>query len=92
MLSTEPIEFKLNAFIAKMNMNPIGQLGLAVSPQPALDLVYPLQDTSFAGSMASWVGQYKSAQKNVSFDVTGVRDGEPLKLHAAADLPQVRGR
>jgi Ca-activated chloride channel family protein len=87
-LSTEPIDFKLNAFIAKMNMNPIGQLGLAVSPQSALDLVYPLQDTSFAGSMASWVGQYKSAQKNVGFDVTGVRDGEPFKLHGAADLPQ----
>jgi Ca-activated chloride channel family protein len=87
-LSTEPTEFKLNAFIAKMNMNPISQLGLAVSPQPALDLIYPLQDTSFAGSMASWIGQYKSAQKNVNFDVTGVREGEPLKLHAAADLPQ----
>ncbi|HMC30529.1 MAG TPA: VWA domain-containing protein, partial [Candidatus Angelobacter sp.] len=87
-LSTEPTEFKLNAFIAKMNMNPIGQLGLTVSPQSALNLVYPLQDTSFAGSMASWVGQYKSAQKNVGFDVTGIREGEPLKLHAAADLPQ----
>jgi len=87
-LSTEPTEFKLNAFIAKMNMNPIGDLGLSFSPQGALDLIYPLQDTSFAGSMASWVGQYKSAQKNVGFDVTGVRDGSPLTLHGAADLPQ----
>ena len=87
-LSTEPSEFKLNAFIAKMNMNPIGDMGLSVSPQSALDLVYPLQDTSFAGSMASWVGQYKSAQKNVGFDLAGVRDGSPFKLHGAADLPQ----
>jgi Ca-activated chloride channel homolog len=87
-LSTEPTEFKLNAFIAKMNMNPIGQLGLAASPQNALDLVYPLQDTAFAGSMASWIGQYKAPQKNVGFDVQGNRDGEALKLHAAADLPQ----
>jgi len=87
-LSTEPTEFKLNAFIAKMNMNPIGQLGLAVSPQGALDLVYPLQDTSFAGSMASWVGQYKTPQKNVGFDVQGNRDGEALKVHGSADLPQ----
>ena len=85
-LSTEPTEFKLNAFVAKMNMNPIGQLGLTVSP--SLDLVYPLQDTSFAGSMASWVGQYKAAQKGVSFDVRGVRDGEPLSIHGTADLPQ----
>jgi len=87
-LSTEPTEFKLNAFVAKMNMNPIGQLGLAVSPQTSLDLVYPLQDTSFAGSMASWVGQYKAAQKGVSFDVRGVRDGEALSIHGTADLPQ----
>jgi len=86
-LSTEPTEFKLNAFIAKMNMNPIGQLGLTVSPS-ALELVYPLQDTSFAGSMASWVGQYKTAQKGVGFDVRGVRDGDPFNIHGAADLPQ----
>jgi Ca-activated chloride channel family protein len=87
-LSTEPTEFKLNAFVAKMNMNPIGQLGLAVSPQTSLDLVYPLQDTSFAGSMASWVGQYKAGQKGVSFDVRGVRDGDALSIHGTADLPQ----
>jgi len=87
-LSTEPTEFKLNAFVAKMNMNPIGQLGLTVSPQTALDLVYPLQDTSFAGSMAAWVGQYKAAQKGVSFDVRGVRDGDALSIHGTADLPQ----
>jgi Ca-activated chloride channel family protein len=87
-LSTEPTEFKLDAFVAKMNMNPIGQLGLTVSPQTSLDLVYPLQDTSFAGSMASWVGQYKAAQKGVSFDVRGVRDGDALSIHGTADLPQ----
>jgi Ca-activated chloride channel homolog len=86
-LSTEPTEFKLNAFISKMNMNPIGQLGLTVSPS-VLDLVYPLQDTSFAGSMASWVGQYKTAQKGVGFDVRGVRDGDPFNIHGSADLPQ----
>jgi Ca-activated chloride channel family protein len=87
-LSTEPTEFKLNAFISKMNMNPIGQLGLTGSPQPALDLVYPLQDTSFAGSMASWIGQYKAAQKGVNFDVKGVRDGDAFSIHGSADLPQ----
>jgi len=87
-LSTEPTEFKLNAFVAKMNMNPIGQLGLTVSSQTSLDLVYPLQDTSFAGSMASWVGQYKAPQKGVGFDVRGVRDGDALSIHGTADLPQ----
>ena len=87
-LSTEPAEFKLNAFVSKMNMNPIGQLGLTVTPQSSLDLVYPLQDTSFAGSMASWVGQYKAGQKGVSFAVHGVRDGDAFSIHGAADLPQ----
>jgi Ca-activated chloride channel family protein len=87
-LSTEPTEFKLNAFVAKMNMNPIGQLGLSISPQTSLDLVYPLQGTSFAGSMASWVGQYKAPQKGVGFDVRGVRDGDALSIHGTADLPQ----
>ncbi|MGZ4844581.1 MAG: VIT and vWA domain-containing protein, partial [Candidatus Angelobacter sp.] len=87
-LSTEPTEFKLNAFIGKMNMNPIGQLGLTASPQSALDLVYPLQDTSFAGSMASWVGQYKAEQRGVAFDVRGVRDGDALSIHGTADLTQ----
>jgi Ca-activated chloride channel family protein len=87
-LSTEPTEFKLNAFISKMNMNPIGQLGFTVSPQPALDLVYPLQETSFAGSMASWIGQYKADQKGVNFDVKGVREGDAFTIHGSADLPQ----
>ncbi len=87
-LSTEPAEFKLNSFVSKMNLNPIGQLGMEVSPKAALDLVYPLQDTSFAGSMASWVGQYKAAQSNVSFDFRGVREGDPFNLHGSANLPQ----
>src|SRR5262249_43555935 len=87
-LSTEPTEFKLNAFIAKMNMNPIGQLGLSITPPASLDLVYPLQDTFFAGSMASWVGQYKAGQKSVGFDVRGVRENQPFIIHGAADLPE----
>jgi Ca-activated chloride channel family protein len=87
-LSTEPTEFKLNAFISKMNLNPIGQLRLEIAPSSSLDLVYPLQDTSFAGSMAAWVGQYKAAQNGISLDARGVRDGEAFTVHGAADLPQ----
>jgi Ca-activated chloride channel homolog len=86
-LSTEPTEFKLNSFVNKMSLNPIGQLGMNVAPQSALDLVYPLQDTSFAGSMATWVGQYKTAQSNVSFDVRGIREGDAFSIHGIANLP-----
>lgn len=87
-LSTEPVDFKLNAFVSKMSLNPIGQLRQEFAPQSALDLVYPLQDTSFAGSLAAWVGQYQSPQRGVAFDVRGVRDGQPLTVHGVADLPQ----
>jgi Ca-activated chloride channel family protein len=87
-LSTEPVEFKLNAFVSKMNLTPIGQLRAEIAPSTALDLVYPLQDTSFAGSLAAWVGQYKSPQKGVMFSVRGVRDGGSAEIHGLADLPQ----
>jgi Ca-activated chloride channel homolog len=87
-LSTEAADFKLNAFINKMNLNPVGQLRAEVTPPTSLDMIYPLQDTSFAGSMAAWVGQYKAPATKVGFDVRGVRDGEPFTLHASADLPQ----
>jgi Ca-activated chloride channel family protein len=86
-LSTESAEFKLNAFVSKMGLNPVGQLRLEINPQPALELVYPLQDSTFAGSMATWVGQYKAPQKNVDFHVKGIRDGQTLDLHSAAELP-----
>jgi Ca-activated chloride channel homolog len=87
-LSTEAADFKLNAFVSKMNLNPIGQMKLEVTPQSSLDLVYPLQSTSFAGSMASWIGQYKAPEKGVSFDVRGIREGEPFAIRGSADLPQ----
>ena len=60
-LSTEPLEFKLNAFVSKIGRSPVAQLRLGVSPESAVESVYPLQDSAFAGSMASWVGQYKIA-------------------------------
>jgi len=87
-LSTESADFKLNAFIAKMNLNPIAQMRLAASPDSSLDLVYPLQDSSYSGSIASWVGQYNTPQKSVSFSVRGVREGQPIEIKASAELPQ----
>ena len=87
-LSTESADFKLNAFISKMGLNPIGQLRMDVEPLAALDLVYPLQDTSFAGSMAAWVGQYKSPAGKIGFDVRGVREGQAFDIHGSAALPE----
>ena len=86
-LSTEPIEFKLNSFLSKIGRSPVAQLRLRANPTAAVDLVYPLQTSAFAGSMASWVGQYHHPQKGVAFAVEGVRDGESLDLPAHGDLP-----
>ena len=87
-LSTEPAEFKLNSFLSKIGRSPIGELNLAVAPESAVDTVYPLQDSIFAGSLASWVGRYQASEKNVTFAVRGVRDGAALEMSAKTNLPR----
>ena len=79
-LSTEPMEFKLNSFLSKIGRSPVGQLGLSVTPDSAVDTVYPLQAATFSGSLASWVGRYQKPQENVGFSVHGVRDGAAVQL------------
>jgi Ca-activated chloride channel family protein len=87
-LSTEPMEFKLNSFLSKIGRSPIGQLQLTLDPAVAAESIYPLQDTAFAGSVASWVGQYEKPQQNVGFSVQGLRDGTPLQISGNAAFPE----
>ena len=87
-LSTEPMEFKLNSFLSKIGRSPIGQLDLAVAPENAVDTVYPLQAATFSGSLASWVGRYQKPQENVSFKVHGVRDGTPVEMTGKVNFPR----
>ncbi|MGD0200867.1 MAG: VIT and VWA domain-containing protein [Bryobacteraceae bacterium] len=84
--STEPVEFKLNAFLAKLGRRPVDQLTLAAEPAANFKLVYPLEDTVFPGSIAAWVGQYKQPGAG-TFTARGVRDGTPLLLRTKAQLP-----
>jgi len=86
-LSTEPIDFKLTSFLSKIGRSPIGQLRLEVAPESAVDMVYPLQDAAFSGSLAAWVGRYQKPQQDVSFTVHGVRDGTPLEMASKTSLP-----
>jgi len=86
-LSTEPIEFKLNSFLSKIGPSPVGQLAVTVSPESAVDAVYPLQDAAFAGSEAVWVGRYQKPEQEVAFSVHGVRDGTPVSMSSKANLP-----
>ena len=70
-LSTEPVEFKLAAFLGKVGRAPIGGLGLTVAPQTAVEKVYALEEAVFDGGEGRWVGQYTRPQKGVSFSVSG---------------------
>lgn len=85
--STEPIEFKLNAFLDKIGQEPVRNLSLAVTPGGSVELVYPLEDSHFAGSVATWVGQYKAAVPQATFSTAGVREGQTLHITAQAALP-----
>jgi Ca-activated chloride channel family protein len=85
--STEPIEFKLNAFLDKIGQYPLKNLRLSVTPPANVDLVYPLEATRFAGSMATWVGQYKAPVAQATFTVTGIRGMQPLRVSQTAQLP-----
>jgi Ca-activated chloride channel family protein len=87
-LSTEPMEFKLNSFLSKIGRSPIGQLQLALAPESAVDAVYALQDATFAGSIASWVGRYQNPQESLDFKVHGVRDGRPVEISGKVKLPR----
>jgi Ca-activated chloride channel family protein len=87
-LSTEPMEFKLNSFLSKIGRSPIGQLQLTLNPADAVDTVYPLQDAAFSGAIASWVGRYSKPQQNVTFTVQGLRDGTPLQISGNTAFPR----
>lgn len=79
--STEPIDFKLNAFLAKIGEEPVGGLSLQTTPANNFRLVYPIEDIHFAGSAATWVGQYVKPSATASFSVTGTT------IRASAALP-----
>ena len=61
MRSTEPIEFKLGAFLSKLGRRPVEGLRLAVEPAANFDFVYPLEESWFGGALASWVGEYRKS-------------------------------
>jgi Ca-activated chloride channel family protein len=87
-LSTEPMEFKLNSFLSKIGRSPIGQLTLSVEPDASVDTVYPLQAATFSGSLASWVGRYQKPRDGVEFSVSGVRDGAAVRMAGKDNLPR----
>lgn len=85
--STETIEFKLNAFLDKIGQEPVKNLALAATPPSNFDLIYPLEESRYAGSMATWVGEYKKPLPRATFSVTGLRDRQSLRISGSAALP-----
>ena len=86
--STEPMDFKLNAFIGKIGRDPLSRIKLTSTPAANFDLVYPLEDTVFPGSVAAWVGQYKRPLPAAQFDVQAIREGVAAKMHSSLPLPE----
>jgi Ca-activated chloride channel family protein len=86
-LSTEPVEFKLDSFLSKIVRSPVGDLGLTARPDGAVKMVYPLDEQVYTRSLASWVGEYTAAAAGVEFHAHAARDGTPLDATVKADLP-----
>jgi Ca-activated chloride channel family protein len=85
--SAEPIEFKARAFVSKIGARPLDKLQMSVDPSTDIDLVYPLDPVSFAGSVASWVGLYTKPGGSATFTVHGVRNNRPMEMRATSTLP-----
>ena len=81
--STEPVDFKLNAFLAKIGRRPLEQLSLNA---PNTQMVYPLEQSVFPASMQWWVGQYNQPAQT-TFTVQARRENTPLQLRSVVNLP-----
>ena len=86
--STEPIEFKLSAFLSKLGRRPVEGLRLAAEPKANVDLIYPLEESWFGGAMASWIGLYQKPSRRAVFSAAGFDQGLPIRMRATARLPE----
>ena len=86
--STEPLDFKLRAFVGKIGRRPIENLRLDVDPAAAVDMVYPLSAASFTGSIAGWTGRYLQPAAQAVFRVLGRGERGPREAEARVPLPE----
>ena len=84
--STEPLDFKLNAFLSKIGRRPLEQMSMSAQPASNLQFVYPLEQSVFPGSMQWWVGQYKQPG-SATFTVQARRENAPMQLSTTMNLP-----
>ena len=81
--STEPLDFKLAAFLRKIGRRAVEDLELSVQSNTQLDLIYPLTPDSYRGSIARWAGRYLAPAALALFRVTG----SGVELETRHDLP-----
>jgi len=86
--STEPIDFKLAAFLSKLGKRPVDNLNLSATPKEDFSLVYQLDDRFFPGSMASWVGEYKKPGEAGTFSA-GAASAQVTLPAQSLDHPQL---
>jgi Ca-activated chloride channel homolog len=87
---TDELDFRLNAFFAKVGQKPIEGLSFANAGGDNVYNVYPnIETTTYDGSRAFFVGRYRRPATNVAFAVSGERAGKPIKLETTADLPEL---
>jgi Ca-activated chloride channel homolog len=86
--STEPIDFKLGAFLSKLGRRPVEGLQIAADPRANLDLIYPLEENWFPGAMASWAGQYRKPARRAVLTAAGFDQGRPIRMRATVPLPE----
>jgi Ca-activated chloride channel homolog len=84
--STEPLDFKLDAFLSKIGRRPLEQMTLTAQPGTNMQFIYPLEQSTFPGSMQWWVGQYKQPGQ-ASFTMQARRENAPLQLRTSVNLP-----
>jgi Ca-activated chloride channel homolog len=87
-LSTEPIAAKLTVFLSRITTRPISGLNLTIEPHAPIHTVYPLETDVYAGSISSWVGDYTTPAKKITFTAQANREGNPLNTHVKLNLPE----
>lgn len=85
-LSTEPVEYKLEAFLGRLTRSALADLALTTKPED-VKMVYPLDSSIFTGSLASWVGTYNKPTNQIAFTASGRRDDASFNASTVADLP-----
>ncbi len=87
-LSTEPADFHIQSFLSKLTRAPVAGLTLIPEPAAATKLIYPLDDSVYAGSVAQWVGQYTPSKTPLGLTIKGTRDGTAFEAKVSTPLPE----